>query len=85
MSNATNTQGRTTSGSMEAFDRLPKALRSALANADHNWSGEQLLRARRRKHPSVRTISDTLAFLKAQDKRMHEELAAQGLIPADQR
>jgi hypothetical protein len=70
---------------MDDFDKLPKALRAALANADHNWSGEQLYRARKRKHPKVRTIPMALAFLKEQDARKHNADAAEGLIMAGQR
>lgn len=80
-----NTHGNGVPGSMSDFDKLPKALRAALANADHNWSGEQLYRARKRKHPQVRTIPQALAFLKAADVKKHNEDAAAGLIMGGQR
>jgi hypothetical protein len=76
-------------GAMSEFDKLPKALRVALANADHNWSGEQLHRVRRkRSHPhnyKVRTIPLALAFLKEQDARKHNADADAGLILGGQR
>ena len=65
---------------MFAFDRLPKALRVALANADHNWSGQQLLNARRKKHPQVKTIAQAIAFIKAADAKMHNA-ADCGVMP----
>jgi Family of unknown function (DUF6525) len=34
---------------MGLFDKLPKCVRQALANADHNWSGAQINRAYKRK------------------------------------
>lgn len=86
---ASNTHGATQSGCMHAFDKLPKSLRVALANADHNWSGEQLYHARKNKaHPGnakVRTIALSLAFLKQQDARKHNADAANGLIMGGQR
>jgi Family of unknown function (DUF6525) len=60
-----------TSGSMEDFDKLPKALRAALRDADHNWSGEQLYHAHKRRHPKVRTVKLALDYLKQQDARKH--------------
>ena len=88
-SNASNTHGRTLSGSMSEYDKLPKALRVALANADHNWSGEQLQHVRRkRSHPyhyKVATIPLALAFLQSQDKEKHERDAAEGLVMGGQR
>jgi hypothetical protein len=73
-------------GRMSQFDKLPKALRVALANADHNWSGEQLLKARRSKrYEQVRTIPDAIAFIKQQDARKHREDAERGLVCPDQR
>jgi hypothetical protein len=65
---------------MEAFDRLPKALREALRNADHNWAGAQCL-GLVRKHKTAGVI----AILKTQDKAKHERDAAQGLICPGQR
>jgi hypothetical protein len=74
---------------MSEFDKLPKAIRVALATADHNWSGEQLNRVRRnRKHPhnhKVRTIADAVAFIKQQDAAKHRADADAGLIMPGQR
>ena len=77
----------TTSGRMTAFDKLPKGLRIALANSDHNWSGEQLLKARRSKrhHDKVGTIAQAAAFIRERDARKHRADAAAGLVCGGQR
>ena len=84
-----NTHGAGIWARMSEFDKLPKALREALANADHNWSGEQLNRVRRnRRHPhnhKVRTIPDAVAFIKQQDAAKHRADADAGLIMPGQR
>lgn len=81
--------GNMSPGSMAAFDKLPKALRVALANADHNWSGEQLNSVRRRRshphHYRVATIPLAVAFLKSQDVKKHNADAAAGLVMGGQR
>lgn len=78
-----------TSGCMLQFDKLPKALRQALASADRNWSGEQLNRVRRSKrhahHYKVATIPLAVAFIASQDKTRHDADAAAGLICGGQR
>lgn len=68
--------GGTVSGKMSEYDKLPKAARVALQFADHNWSGEQLLKAYRRKHPQVRTAALCVAFIKQQDAAKHQADAA---------
>lgn len=89
MSNTSNTRGPAMPGSMHEFDKLPKALRVALANADHNWNGEQLQAVRRkRSHPhhlKVNTIAKAMAFLQASDKAKHDADAAAGMIMPGQR
>jgi hypothetical protein len=74
---------------MFEFDKLPKALRAALAKADHNWNGEQLQAVRRkRSHPAhhkVNTIPKAIEFLQASDKAKHDQDAAAGLIMGGQR
>jgi hypothetical protein len=76
-----------TSGSMRAFDRLPKAIRQALANADHNWSGQQLYKARRAKKNQDRigTVAQTAAFIREVDADKHRKDAAVGLVCPGQR
>jgi collagenase-like PrtC family protease len=69
-----------TDGAMDVFDRLPKALRKVLAEADHNWSGEQLYRARKRKHPAVHKLADAIAYIHAADKKAHDA-AECGVMP----
>jgi hypothetical protein len=58
---------------MEAYDRLPKAIRQALANADHNWSAGDMYTARRRKLKQVATIADAVAFISAADAKRNGE------------
>lgn len=74
-----------TRGRMSGFDALPKALRVALANADHNWSGDQL-NAHRRKHGAKAwPIARCVAFITANDKSKHDHDAARGLVMGGQR
>lgn len=79
----------TTSGRMSEFDKLPKAARLALANADHNWSGEQLLRVSRSKrhpgHHKVRTAALMVSFIREQDVKRHNVDAADGIVMGGQR
>lgn len=84
---STNTSGgrRTQSSSMSDFDKLPRAMRVALANADHNWSGSQLYRAYKRRHGAVRTSALAVEFIKQQDAAAHREDAAAGLVCPGQR
>ncbi len=70
---------------MTIFDKLPKNVRQALANADHNWSGEQLYRAYRRKHPQARTAKACIEFIRFADQIKHIEDAALGLVCPGQR
>jgi hypothetical protein len=67
---------------MSAFDKLPRALREALANADHNWSAAQLYRERRKpkakRHAQLATNESTLAFLIEQDARKHNAVEGKG-------
>jgi hypothetical protein len=83
------THGKTQPSSMDEFDKLPKALRAALANADHNWSGEQLQRVRRKRshphHHKVATIALAIAFIRSQDRDKHASDANAGLIMGGQR
>jgi hypothetical protein len=49
---------------MDAFDRLPKALREALANSDHNWSAYQaysVLQRPKHKRPAQAQDAKALA------------------------
>lgn len=85
---STNTShGNTQSGRMDIFDKLPKALRVALANSDHNWSGEQLYRARRKKlyQDKIGTIPQAIAFIREQDIKKHRADAEEGIICGNQR
>jgi hypothetical protein len=56
---------------MAVYDKLPKGMRQALQDADHNWSGEQLYRAYKAKHPKVKTVVLAVAFLKEEDRKKH--------------
>jgi hypothetical protein len=51
---------------MSDFDKLRRALRECLRYADHNWSGTNMLRARRnpKKHPQVAKLSDAIEFVR---------------------
>lgn len=57
--------------SMEAFDRLPKAVRQALAESDHNWSAYQayaVLRRTKHKRPAqAKDAAALVAFIRAED------------------
>jgi hypothetical protein len=68
---------------MLVFDKLPKGMREALANADHNWSGEQLYRHYRKRNPLVRTTALAVAFLAQQDAKRHNADAGEftGIMP----
>lgn len=87
MSSNSNTSGPMNGGCMKAFDKLPKALRVCLANADQNWSGEQLYYARKAKRHAdkIGTIALAIAYIASQDKRKHDADAAAGLILGGQR
>jgi hypothetical protein len=57
---------------MHTFDKLPKAVREALAGADHNWSGEQLYRVwKRRKLPGLRNSADMIKVIRENDAKLH--------------
>ena len=78
---------------MGAFDQLPKALRQALANADHNWSARMVLQLRRRKATnriggmpvSFETTAGAIAALHISDTHKHRKDAAAGIVCGDQR
>lgn len=69
---------------MKAFDRLPKGAREALRNSDHNWSAGQVAQAYR-KHPKCKTVAAIVTTIKENDKKLHDALAAEGLIMPGQR
>ena len=77
--------GATTSGRMSEFDKLPKALRQALANADHNYSGEQIHRERRKRGAKALSIAKVIELIAANDKRQHDKDAELGLVCGGQR
>jgi Family of unknown function (DUF6525) len=87
MSNNCGPSDRLTGGSMKAFDGLPKAIRQALANADHNWSGQQIARVRRAKRfqDKVGTVAQTVATIREQDIAKHRKDAEAGLVCGGQR
>jgi Family of unknown function (DUF6525) len=71
--NATNDMSSNTDGTtyraglasnMSAFDQLPKLLRQALAQSDHNWSARQILRWLRGKKATTAVI---IAKIKKED------------------
>jgi hypothetical protein len=92
MSNSSDTVARAYQingklGNMDAFDRLPKAVREALRNSDHNWSAAQCL-SELRKPKARRRIADAqalVAFVTEQDRKAHERGAAAGLVCPGQR
>ena len=77
--------GTTTSGRMSEFDKLPKALRVALANADHNYSGEQIHRERRKQGAKALSIARVIELITMNDKRQHDKDAALGIVMGGQR
>jgi hypothetical protein len=86
------TNGRTFHTSRDAmadYDRLPKALREALANANHNWSASQIYlatktRAKGRKRYST---AEVLARVVVNDQRKadayYAHLESGARFPAD--
>lgn len=56
---------------MHVFDKLPRGMREALANADHNWSGEQLYQHYRKRNPKVRTTALAIGFIRNEDAKKH--------------
>jgi hypothetical protein len=69
---------------MAAFDRLPKAVRQALANSDHNWSARQALvelkRPRKRRKAQCMNATALAEFIRQSDKAKHERDAAAGIV-----
>lgn len=81
-------------GDMELFDKLPKALRVALADSDHNWSAghvTQLRRAKTRRilpcgtKVSFATTAEAVTAIKASDISQHTRDADAGLVCGGQR
>jgi hypothetical protein len=70
---------------MDIYDKLPKAVRKALQEADHNWSGEQLYRAWKRRQHGLRTAEDCVRFIRVQDAKVHRRDAEAGIVCPDQR
>lgn len=71
---------------MGAFDKLPKAVRVALANADHNWSGAQVLKEmRKRKNKRVPNAAGFADFIREHDANKHKRDADAGLVCPGQR
>jgi hypothetical protein len=74
---------------MNAFDQLPRAMREALANADHNWSARHCLTELRkpfyRRRSEFRNAQAGVEFIKMQDKAKHMHDAANGEILEGQR
>jgi hypothetical protein len=69
---------------MSEYDKLPRGMRVALMNADHNWSGEQLYRAYRKRNAKVRTTALAVAFIRDADAKKHVEDTADfycGIMP----
>lgn len=74
-------------GDMDSYDRLPKAVRQALANSDHNWSGSQVYyeRHRRVRKPQMRNAKAIVEFIKLADIKKHNQDAEAGLVCGGQR
>ena len=67
---------------MRAYDQLPYYVRRALADADHNYAARQILRDfQSRKLPRHLAVS----MIQQNDRLLHNELAARGLILGGQR
>jgi hypothetical protein len=56
---------------MSEYDKLPRGMREALMYSDHNWSGEQLYRAYRKRNAKVRTTALAVAFIRDADAKKH--------------
>jgi hypothetical protein len=69
---------------MDAYDRLPRALRQVLQDSDHNWSAKQLrlesCRPKAKRKPQVATTAAAVAFIRQQDNARHMADAAAGLV-----
>lgn len=69
---------------MDAYDRLPKALREALQNSDHNWSAAQVRREtckrKANRKPQLATTAAAVAFIRQQDNAKHRIDAMAGLV-----
>jgi hypothetical protein len=68
---------------MSEFDKLPKAVRVAMHYADHNWSGEQMYRAYRKRNPKARNTAAMIATIRQHDAELHIKTATEtsGIMP----
>jgi hypothetical protein len=69
---------------MEAFDKLPRVLRQALANSDHNWSAAQALaelrKPKAKRRAQCASASIFAAEITAMDARKHARDAQEGIV-----
>ena len=76
-------------GRMSDFDKLPKVVREALRNSDHNWSGTsclEVLRKRKVNRPPGANSPKALAeFIRNQDRIVHKRDAKRGIVCGGQR
>ena len=84
-----NNLGPMTASRMADFDKLPRAVRAALREADHNWSGTQILRALRKRKANrpekARDAKTLLQTIRDQDRFVHNRDAAAGIVCGGQR
>jgi hypothetical protein len=67
---SSNSKG-TATGSMEAFDKLPKTARAALANAQFNWAETNIYRAWNQGKPGFKTGAQIARAIRGWDQDAH--------------
>lgn len=83
MTNATGDQSLTT---MADFDRLPRAVRAALAASDHNWAATVVLKElRARKNRRILNARHAVKLIVEWDRWKHRQDAGMGMLPSGQR
>jgi hypothetical protein len=74
---------------MSDYDKLPRAVRAALADADHNWSGTQALREMRKPKAKRRAqcmnAAAMVATIREADAKQHRQDAERGIVCGGQR
>jgi hypothetical protein len=72
---------------MDAFDKLPRDIRKAMAVSDNNWSAAHMLRARRAKRTrdKLKTIAQCIDVIRNGDIIKHRNDAERGLVMPGQR
>jgi hypothetical protein len=69
---------------MDDYDKLPKVLRQALANSDHNWSGGQCLtelrKPKAKRREQFATAERAAQFIAEADAKKHAVDASRGIV-----